>query len=127
MNFRLPTILQNLSSACALVSLAACGGGQSQIAKSLGDRQTSNYLQVCEDRAARQASDLQSGAYNPPVLYVHEWAGQSENLLPESRLVAVLEGGELKNVTVLARGGLGKTRLAESVRAQLCAVSFWFW
>ncbi len=122
MNVRLPTYLQQISSFCALFALAACGGGQSQLTKSLADRNTSTYLKVCEERAARQASDLSSGAYNPPVLYVHEWQGQSENLLPESRLVAVLEGGELKNLAVVARGGLGKTRLAESIRAQLCAV-----
>ncbi len=122
MNFRLSTLLQTIPSTCALVALTACGGGQSQIAKSLADRGNSTYLKVCEERAARQASDLSSGAYNPPVLYVHDWQGQSQNLLPESRVIAALEAGEVKTMSVLARGGLGKTRLAESVRADLCAV-----
>ncbi len=122
MLFRLINHFSRLSGVLALLALAACGGGQSQIAKSLADRTTSSYLKVCEERAARQASDLSSGAYNPPVLYVHDWQGQTQNLLSESHFVAVLEGGELKNASVLARGGLGKTRLAESIRAQLCGV-----
>ena len=121
MNLRMSMNLLTLSSACAL-ALTACGGSQGQIAKSLSDRSGSNYMKVCEERAAHQNSDLSSGAYNPPVLYVHDWQGQTQNLIPESRFAAVLEGGELKNVAILARGGLGKTRLAESLRAQLCAV-----
>ncbi len=120
-NFRPPSYLLNFSAAWMLFSVAACGGSQGQIAKSLADRETSTYLKVCEERAARQTSDLSSGAYNPPVLYVHDWPGETQKLLPESRFVAVLEGGEVKNVVVMARGGLGKSRLAESVRAQLCA------
>ena len=121
MNFRLPMNRRVFSSLCVTLALTACGGGQGQIAKSLADRKTSNYLKVCEERAARQNSDLSSGAYNPPFLYVHEWAGESQMLLPESRFAAVLEGGDVKNVAVIARGGLGKTRLAESLRARMCA------
>lgn len=105
----------------ALLLCVGCGGGQGQIAKSLSNPTISPYLKVCAERAAKQASDLASGAYNPPVLYVHDWPGQSESLLPESRLASVLDAGELKTVMVVARGGLGKTRLAESLRAQLCA------
>ncbi len=122
MHVRLSKNLQRISSFCAIAALTACGAGQGQLTKSLADRNTSTYLRTCDERAARQSSDLASGAYNPPVLYVHEWQGQSQNLLPESRLVAELEGADLKNVAVVARGGLGKTRLAESIRAQLCAV-----
>lgn len=101
---------------------ASCGGAQTQLTKSLADRDTSGYLKVCEERSAKQASDLSTGAYNPPILYVHKWEGHSETLLPENQLTAVLENGEVKNVLVTARGGLGKTRLAESIHGQLCAV-----
>lgn len=104
----------------SIVAFSGCGASQSMLAPSLSESGRSNYVKVCRDRAAKQSSDLSSGAYNPPILYVHTWTNHGEKLLPEAQLVNALESGELKNVLVVARGGLGKTKLAESLRAQMC-------
>ena len=119
MPFRRPVFL------VALCALAAIGCGPTpQVRGPLADREASKYLARCEERAAAHKGDLDSGAYNPPVLFVHTWpAGLRPNqdlFMPEAQFVSALDAGDVKRVFVTARGGLGKTRLAEAIRAQVC-------
>lgn len=115
------TAKASLVATLLLPVLPACGGADRQVGGILADAQTSRYAATCQERSAKQAKELGEGAYNPAVVFVHKWpASQADTLLPESRLTAALESGEVKRLTVVARGGLGKSRLGESLRAQLC-------
>jgi len=104
--------------------LAACGGGQTALSSWLGSSQDTSYASHCTQRTADQQRDLSSGAYNPAVLFTHDWPAAArtgaELLMPEARLVGSLEQGDVRRMLVIARGGLGKTRLAESIEAQAC-------
>ncbi|MSP90953.1 MAG: hypothetical protein EXR79_03985 [Myxococcales bacterium] len=109
--------------ALAAAGLPGCGPAP-QVRGPLADRDASKYLPQCDDRTSAHKKDLDSGAYNPPVLFVHTWpAGLRPNqdlFMPEAQLVSALDAGDVKRVFVTARGGLGKTRLAEAIRAQVC-------
>jgi hypothetical protein len=106
-----------------VATVPACGGAGQQLSGVLTDAQQSRYEATCRQRSEKQAKELTEGAYNPAVVFVHKWPGnQTETLLPEARLSAALEAGDIKRFVVIARGGLGKSRLGESLRAQLCGV-----
>lgn len=105
--------------------LAACGGSQPALSSWLGSSDDTTYAARCSQRTADQQRDLATGGYNPAVLFTHEWPAAArtgvELLMPESRLIGSLEQGDVRRLLVIARGGLGKTRLAESIEAQSCA------
>lgn len=104
--------------------MAACGAGQTPLTSWLGNAEDSTYAARCAERTANQQRDLSEGAYNPAVLFIHDWPAAArtgtELLMTESRLVGALEQGDVRRLLVIARGGLGKTRLAESIEAQTC-------
>jgi hypothetical protein len=117
-------MFHRLSLASLLVSAAcllpACGGaGLSGV---LTDAGSSPYLAQCQTRSAQQAKDLASGAYNPAVLFVHAWPGSTTQTMAEANLAAALSQNQTRRTLVIARGGLGKTKLAESLTGQLCGV-----
>ena len=113
-----------IAAPCLLLVLTACGGGQTALSSWLGSSDDTGYAKHCSERTASQQADLASGAYNPAILFTHEWPAAArtgaELLMPESRLVGSLEQGDVRRLLVIARGGLGKTRLAESIEAQSC-------
>jgi pimeloyl-ACP methyl ester carboxylesterase len=113
--------LARLLPTAAAFALASCGAN-GPVRGPLADRDATPYLSRCDEFAAAHKKDLDQGAYNPPVVFVHLWPGRSssELFMPEARLVSALDAGEVKRVSLTARGGLGKTLLAEAIRAQVC-------
>ena len=110
-----------VSTIAGLAVLAGCGGAGQQVGGVLGDAELSHYQATCQQRTQTHLKELNTGGYNPAVVFVHKWPGTgTDALLPEARLAAALESGDIKRFVVIARGGLGKSRLAESLRAQLC-------
>ncbi|MBM4342201.1 MAG: hypothetical protein FJ100_02355 [Deltaproteobacteria bacterium] len=108
-----------------VLSAAAClaCGGPSALTKLLTENDKVAYGGACRDANKKQTDALMHGDYVPARLFVHTWpkaTAPNDLFVPESRLAAALAGGELKKVFVTARGGLGKTSLAESLRGQLC-------
>ncbi len=106
----------------ALAALAGCGG-PSALSKLLTENDKVGYGATCKDASKKQTDALMHGDYVPARLFVHTWpkaTAPSDLFIPESRLAAALVGAELKRVFITARGGLGKTSLAESLRGQLC-------
>ncbi len=107
-------------SACALILvLPACGGGNEQVGGPKSALATT-YEKKCNFNAGKQRFEASHDNYTPMTLVVSEWAGHGATQLSEKALVDVLASGEVKRASIFARGGLGKTRLAESLRGQLC-------
>lgn len=101
----------------ALVALCACGGGTAEVAQS---PTAAAYAKKCNFNAGKQRFELAQNNYTPMALTVSDWPGHAETTLTEAQLVAALAKGDVKRAAIFARGGLGKTRLAESLRGQLC-------
>lgn len=102
--------------------LGACGG-QGALSKFLNGNDKVGYGKACQGFAKTQTDQLMAGDYVPARLFVHTWpkaTASQELFMAESRLSAALADGEVKRLFVTARGGLGKTSLAESLRGQLC-------
>ncbi len=118
------TTIQRLGQRAALVmALAvqtACGGGSEQVAGGPRSAQANAYEKKCNFNAGKQRFELAQNNYTPLSLSVTQWPGHAETVLTEAQLVAVLAKGDVKRASIFARGGLGKTRLAESLRGQLC-------
>lgn len=115
-----PTALLTLLLALGL-STAACGGPA--LAQLLQTNERLTYAKTCSEANKKQTDQLVAGDYIPARLFVHTWpkaSAPADLFVPESRLAAALFEGELRRVFVTARGGLGKTSLAESLRGQLC-------
>lgn len=103
------------------LSLLGCGGaGLSGV---LADAASSPYMNQCTTRSTQQSKDLSSGAYNPATLFVHTWPGGALQTMSEANFAAALDKGQVRRTLIIARGGLGKTKLAESLQGQLCATS----
>jgi hypothetical protein len=96
-----------------------CGGGAAQLGV-LADPTKSSYVASCGERASKERDLLASGAYVPAQFHAHLWPTQGETVVTEARLAAALAAGDVKRVVVQARGGLGKSSLAASLRGQLC-------
>lgn len=103
-----------------LVLLSACGPGVTQGPAPAGSEMATIYRKQCDLRTSRQRWDTTHEAYNPATLVVEHWPAHAQKTLTELQFVDLLAAGDLKRVALFARGGLGKTRLAESLRAQLC-------
>lgn len=122
-SFGLGRGLARLALAALTVGATGACGGPSALTKLLTQNDQVGYGATCRDAAKKQSDALMHGDYVPARLFVHTWpkaTAPSDLFVPESRLAAALAGGELKRVFVTARGGLGKTSLAESLRGQLC-------
>lgn len=103
----------------ATMTLAACGGGAAQLGV-LADPLQSRYVATCGERSGKARDELTNGSYVPAQMHAHLWPTSGEVEITEARLTAALAGGEVKRVVVQARGGLGKSSLAASLRGQLC-------
>ena len=100
----------------------ACGGPALVQLLTTNDRLV--YGKACTDANKKQTDALMAGDYIPARLFVHTWpkgSAPTEMFVGESRLAAALVDGEVRRVLITARGGLGKTSLAESLRGQLCS------
>ncbi len=80
------------------------------------------YTAQCAKRAAAFAKDVAAKRYLPATVRVHSWTGdgaKAGDQLSESELLGKLGG---QRVTLLmARGGLGKSRLSDALEAQACS------
>lgn len=122
-SLRMAKPLVALASALALAPLGGCAS-QSQLVKLLGSEELPAYTKTCAAAATEQARRLREGEYNPVRLAVRAWEGGSpEPTITEASLLAALQSGELRRTVIYARGGLGKSTLADSLRAQLCGTT----
>lgn len=114
----------------ASLSLSACGGPQVPPAPTPTGPGAA-YKQACVAAQEKRAADIAANKYVPTELMVHQWPGREidagkVSFLKEADLAAALgtevKAGEprVRTVLVLARGGTGKSRLAESIAAQAC-------
>ncbi|MBI5609700.1 MAG: hypothetical protein HY902_12580 [Deltaproteobacteria bacterium] len=120
------TLLRIRWSAAALaLALAATGCGGSKLAAFLRDDPSLSYSKTCTAQSKSQTERLISGEYVPARLFVEAWpkaSAPTEPFIREGRLVAAIESGEVHGVMVLARGGMGKSALVESITGQLCGM-----
>lgn len=114
----------------ASLSLPACGGPQVP-PDSAPTGPGAAYKQACVAAQEKRAADIEAKKYVPTELMVHQWPGREidagkVSFLKEAELATALatavKAGEprVRTVLVLARGGTGKSRLAESIAAQAC-------
>ena len=114
---------QTVILACTAALLAGCGG-PSALTKLLTTHEKVAYGATCKQANQKQTDALMNGDYIPARLFVHTWpkgTAPTDLFVSEARVAAALAAGEIKRVLVTARGGLGKTSLAESLRGQLCS------
>ena len=109
---------------CTLVCFAAAtalAGCNATLGSYLHAEGTS-YESACSKRHDAYVGERDGKRYFPAKFFVHAWPGgfPQGQLMDESRLVDGLRSGEAKRLMILAGGGLGKTRLAESISAQTC-------
>ncbi len=109
---------------------AACGGPEVKPAPPPPGPGV-EYVAQCGKAEAKRAADVAAKKYIPVDLVLHQWPGRElpnnqRAYLPEQELATALavavEPGKLRVRTalVLARGGTGKSTLAESLTAQAC-------
>lgn len=105
--------------ALAALLLQGCG---SNLLSYLKDNDKLTYTQQCIKRADSHVGDVNSGRYFVPEFVVERWPGEmpKNRSITEPELVKSLQTGATRFALVVARGGLGKTRLAESISAQTC-------
>lgn len=102
------------------IGLNCCGpDGKVLVTSSIGGP-VATYARQCQLEGSRQRSDVEAGNYTAATLVIEQWRGHSEQTIGEAELADALAGGQLRRSVLFARGGLGKTRLAASLRAQLC-------
>jgi hypothetical protein len=122
--YRLLRVRVGLLALAVAIVLPACGDG-GQVIETTSTR-LSGYSGQCKLWAGRQDKAVKDEAYEPVTLVVDHWPGRSEPTVPEADFAkALLQVGPdglpaVRRSAMLARSGLGKSRFAESLRAQLC-------
>ena len=103
----------------AAVLLAGC---TSNLLQHLNTHEELTYKQTCKKTADRHNSDLANGRYFLPEFHVEKWRGPkpSGDKITEKQLIDQLLKPDTKLAMVIAKGGLGKSRLATSIQAQTC-------
>jgi hypothetical protein len=116
-------------AALALVGTAGCSGAETHAVVADKDALPAAFTATCKPAIAKRAADIAAKSYVPVTLGVHAWpgreAGDTLSWMPETEFAAALrqgpaDGRSLRTTLVLARGGTGKSRLAESLYAQMC-------
>lgn len=114
------------------LALGGCGGSAAKSAAATTSPAAglpAAEVAACKAAVAKRASDIAAKQYVPVTLGLHAWPGRDANAptswLPEADFAASLrdgpaDGRTLRTALILARGGTGKSRLAESIYAQLC-------
>lgn len=128
-----PVLVRRALAVClpAAFGLSACGGAT----KSTGSAAASSpavpaaEAATCKAAVAKRVSDIAGKQYVPMTLGLLAWPGRDAYAptawLPEEEFAGSLrdgpaDGRTLRTALILARGGTGKSRLAESIYAQLC-------
>ncbi len=87
----------------------------------LEDSPDVGYSATCRRIADGHQGDVAAGRYFLPLIDIDRWPGgaKPENA-NERHFIDALVAGQSRFALVEARGGLGKTRLAQSIHAQTC-------
>ncbi len=113
------TLVRLAALALAVATLPGCG---SNLLSYLKDSDKLTYAAQCSRRTDAHQGDVTGGRYFLPEFVVEKWPGAmpANRSITEPKLVDALKTGTSRFALVVARGGLGKTRLAESINAQTC-------
>lgn len=130
-----PLLRSLLLAPALLTSLIGCGSAE-KVAPPAFDQAGSPYQVECGRLSALHTRELADKKYIPVELLVHEWPQDvtpttakeaARAFLPEEQFVASLTGQgapgskhRIRTTLVMARGGTGKSKLAESITAQAC-------
>lgn len=108
-----------------LAVVLACSAPQYQLLEFLEGTPGRVGPDWCQSRNIDQATDAVLKRYLPQELIAHRWPGAEKGgpPLPEKEFFAALEGGRLRRTLLVAGAGLGKTRLADALDAELCATT----
>lgn len=120
-----------LFAVASLLALSSCGGAEVKSATAPTGPGPA-YRQACEAAQQKRAADIAANKYVPIELALHQWPGRELDaskigFLKEADFATALSTAvapsqaRVRTALVLARGGTGKSRLAESLAAQSCA------
>lgn len=116
------TALNRLLTASLVCTLAtAC---TPSLLDYLNTKEELTYKTACTKQADKHAGDLANDRYFLPEFHVQTWPGDDKpkgDKVGEQQLIKHLMSGNSRLAMIVARGGLGKTRLAQSIQAQSCA------
>ena len=111
-----------LAAVAAASLLSGCGAN---LLSYLKDNGRLNYTQRCTKLADDHIGDVNGGRYFQPEFVAEQWPGgvPKGRAISEAQLIRSLQQGTSRFALVVARGGLGKTRLAEAINAQTCSAT----
>ncbi|GEM_PF-1984284 len=113
-----------IGSFIATVALAMSSTGCTPtLLEHLNTHEEITYKNDCKKATDKHSSDLAGGRYFLPEFHVEKWIGEKpkSEKIGEKELVDQIVSGKTRTGMVIARGGLGKSRLAKSIRAQTCS------
>ncbi|MSQ84642.1 MAG: NACHT domain-containing protein [Myxococcales bacterium] len=113
--------LGNLAATLLFCMFASCGPQGKVIDSKMPSAADNSYAAHCQRFANGHRADLEKDRYLPPTVQVSQWPAKIGGWWEEAQFVQALAAGQPQRILLTARGGLGKTKLAESIRAQLCA------
>ena len=125
---------QTITAMTTLLTAAACTPtGRSEGGPAFG-LTGGAYDLACMKAAEDHALEMAEGKYIPPKLIVHQWPGvektvtKSAMLTENDFIMGILapqraDRPPLRTTLVMARGGTGKSKLAESIAGQSCKSS----
>ena len=110
----------------SLITTAGCSGARTTHGVDVQATAKAAYNKRCSTAAAKRKAEEQYKRYLPPEVLMHRWAGKAEGqtgpqTLSEEALVDLLTEGRQRVILLVARGGTGKSKLAQSLQAQTCA------
>lgn len=107
----------------ALVFALAATGCSANLLGHLNEHDDLTYKEECTKVSNGHTADLQNGRYFLPEFHVTTWRGVQPkgDKISEKDFIDRLLAPDTKLAMVIARGGLGKSRLAQSIEAQTCA------
>lgn len=88
---------------------------------------TSTQVRLCAELAGQRKGEIDGGRYHPPEILVHRAPGDPQTAatrrMSEVDFHAMLNNEQAQTTLVIARGGTGKSKLAWSIEASLCATT----
>ena len=119
----LPMSRRSLPLILALLVAAPAAGCSPSLLDYLNDHEELTYGGECRKQADKHSGDVANNRYLLPEFHVTAWPGDMPKgrKVGEKQLISHLTSGKSRFAMVIARGGLGKTRLAQSIQAQTCS------
>ncbi|HAN30506.1 MAG TPA: hypothetical protein DCQ06_02815 [Myxococcales bacterium] len=115
-----PTLSRILVTLVIPLSFGGCGG---HLLSYMQSHEKLNYTTQCQQKLDSHKGETLRGENFSPRLFAERWLGQAVSHVPktEKEFIDAISEGQTKLSMVVARGGLGKTRLAHSINAQTCS------